>query len=553
MADSVSGKVSDFTNQPNKEVKSCSLFCDPCYQDGENKEAAGFCVECQHYLCDHCFKYHCLPKTSRHHKLLTKSEMPKRKVDESLSETCSHHEGEMVKFYCKTHETVGCSCCMIIHHKPCLEICTLTDIAKDVVISPAYKEFCTRMETTKTNLEDQIKTARENIAVRISCRVRALFEIKKLQQKINMQFELQKQELAKEAEEKDKNEIRKLKQVEYSANDTKNILDNLKEDFQILEETKQSKQLFVALKKNQEKLKTLEQKVADIQKENKVDKYCFIPNKFLTSMLKNVDALGELCVQSEGESEENLKSFYGNYPEYGMPRGWPISNENVIILDTIYNRVRLYSKDENKLVTEKELTSCPWDIAAIGENKFAFTLPNERKIKIMSVEDKEMKEEKEIMIGSRCESIHFAENKLYVACTKPAEILTLDTTGTGIIRFDIKDQAGEQLFQQPAYISFNDENQLICVSDRKASCIVTMGTDGEVQNVFRNEDWKMPLTVMTYDNEILTLDFERINMSAIDIATEECQIINKFAIGLSKIALLWYKFFSFGFLLEEED
>ncbi|XP_060607203.1 uncharacterized protein LOC132759456 [Ruditapes philippinarum] len=549
MADSVPGKLTDFTNQPNNEVTSAFLFCDPCYQDGDKKEAEGFCVECQHYLCDQCFRYHCLPKPMKHHKLLGKSEMPKRKVDESLSETCSHHEEEMIKYYCKTHGTVGCNSCMIIHHKPCLEICTLTDIAKDVELSPAYKDFCTRMETTKTNLEDQIKTARENIAICRSCRETALTEINKLQQKINIQFELQKQELAKEAEEKENNEVRKLKEVENSANDSKTVLDNLKEDFQILEETKQSKQLFIALKKNQEKLNFLEQKVADIQKENKVDKYCFIPNKFLNSALKNVDALGELCVQKKEESEEDMKSFYGNYPEYGMPRGCQISNENVIILDTIYNRVRLYTVDEHTLVTEKELTSCPWDIASIEENKFALTLPNVNKIKIMSVEDENITVGEKINVGARCEGIHFAEDKLYVACSKPAQVLILNKTGT-IIQCYIKDQAGEQLFQQPAYIYFDTEKQLICASDRKASCIVTMATDGKVQNVFRNEDWKMPLTIGKEENKINISDFEKTRMTHIDLITGECEIDDDiFGFVFSKNAQCWDKSFICCFLL----
>ncbi|XP_060576864.1 uncharacterized protein LOC132734166 [Ruditapes philippinarum] len=526
MADSVPGKLVDFTNQPNKEVTSGFIYCDPCYQDGEEKEAEGFCVECQHYLCDQCFKYHCLPKPSRHHKLLGKSKMPKRKIDESLSETCSHHEGETIKFYCKTHETDGCSSCMIIHHKPCLEICTLTDIAKDVELSSAYKEFCTRIKTAKTNLKDQIKAARENIAISRSCREMALSEIKKQQQKINMQFELQKQELAKEAEEKENNETKKLKEVEDAANNTKNVLDNLKENVHILEETKQSKQLFIALKKNQEKLNSLEQKVADIQKENKVDKYCFIPNKFLTSMLKNVDALGELRVQNEEESEEDLKGFYGNYPEYGMTRGYYISDENVIELDTIYNRIRLFAANEQTFVTEKELTSCPWDITAIDESKFALTLPNENKIKIMSVEDKDITEGAEISVDARCEGIHFALDKLYVACSKPAQVLILNTTGK-IIQCCIKDQAGEQLFQQPAYIYFDTEKQLICVSDRKASCIVSMATDWKVQNVFRKEDWKMPLTIIIKDDKISTSDFEKRNMSTIDLTSGKIDIDEK--------------------------
>jgi hypothetical protein len=290
--------------------------------------------------------------------------------------------------------------------------------------------------------------------------------------------------------------------------------------------------------------------VADIQKENKVDKYCFIPNKFLTSTLKNVDALGELCVQMEEESEEDLKSFYGNYPEYGMPRGCKISNENVIILDTIYNRVRLYAVDEHTLVTEKELTSCPWDIAFIAENEFALTLPNENKIKIMSIQDKDITEGAEISVGARYKGLHFAEDKLYVACSKPAQVLVLNTTGT-IIKCYIKDQAGEQLLQQPAYIYFHDDKQLICVSDRKASCIVTLATDGKVHNIFRNENWKMPLTIVIGNNEIFTSDFEKLNTTTTYLTTGECQTINKFISG--KYQQLRHKSFVCEIYIDDDD
>jgi hypothetical protein len=240
-----------------------------------------------------------------------------------------------------------------------------------------------------------------------------------------------------------------------------------------------------------------------------------------------VNALGELYVQGETESEEDLKSFYGNYPEYGMPRGCPISYENVIILDTIYNRVRLYAEDEQTFVTEKELTSCPWDITAIDEDQFALTLPNENKIKFMYVDDEDIKEKDEISVGARCEGIHFADDKLYVACSKPAQVLILNSAGT-IIKCDTKYQTGDQVFQQPAYISFHDDKQLICVSDRRASCIVTIATNGKVQNVFRNEDWKMPLTLTINNNkEIYTSDFEKINIFSIDLTSGEIDIDEK--------------------------
>lgn len=52
--------------------------CDPCKTVGEHAIAKGFCTNCEDYLCEICFKCHSRSKTSRHHALLDKYNMPRK-------------------------------------------------------------------------------------------------------------------------------------------------------------------------------------------------------------------------------------------------------------------------------------------------------------------------------------------------------------------------------------------------------------------------------------------------------------------------------------------
>jgi hypothetical protein len=61
-------------------------------------------------------------------------------------------------------------------------------------------------------------------------------------------------------------------------------------------ETTQTKQLFIALNKSQDKLKTLEHEVETIRRKNKVEIYSFIPNSFLKNINK-IDSFGNLEIE----------------------------------------------------------------------------------------------------------------------------------------------------------------------------------------------------------------------------------------------------------------
>ncbi|XP_045176589.2 uncharacterized protein LOC123537093 [Mercenaria mercenaria] len=488
MADCVSGKILFEENERNQPKKNC----DSCEQDGKSIPAVGFCVDCQNYLCDQCFQYHCMPRPMRHHRLLDEKEMPKKKVARSLSEVCQKHEGETMKFYCKTHEEVGCNSCMVIEHKPCQEICSLADIAKGVETSDQYRSLCDQISATKRELEDQIRVAHENIEISKSCRETAISSIDEFQEKMLEKLKSLRNEIMKEAEEKERKETIKIEQVVKAANKTKEELQDLSTNMEILEATKQSKQLFVAMKKVDKQHQALVKKLEDMKKENKVESYSFIPNELLSNMFQNIDAVGELCIHEADNSSEALQSSYSYYLEYGFPKVLVTPDDYFLFTDRIFNDIYLMEEDE--IIAKKRLTSCPWDIALTEENDFAVTFPNERKIKILAVADQEIIESKEMKVNARCEGIAYAENTLLVACSNPPSVIVLDISSK-IIRTISEDENGCLLFKQPAYIAYNRKRKLICVTDRQSDSIHILTMEGKLDKVFKLEEVKMPLSI----------------------------------------------------------
>ena len=110
------------------------VLCQPCSDDGESVEADGFCQNCQEYLCGTCIKHHRKVILSKHHTILDKANMPTNVAPQGIkqlcTETCHQHKLELIKYYCKDHDVVGCRNCMVIDHKTC-EVDFIPDIAEE--------------------------------------------------------------------------------------------------------------------------------------------------------------------------------------------------------------------------------------------------------------------------------------------------------------------------------------------------------------------------------------------------------------------------------------
>lgn len=295
MNDCVSGKVQNESKKEDNANKIKKTLCEPCAEDNKEESVEGFCIDCQEYLCDNCFKYHCIPRLTKKHKLLDKSKMPKRKVERDVSTVCQKHIGEEMNHYCKDHDVIGCYSCLFPEHNSCSGTCWLTEAADDVETSRIYKEFFDRVSKTEEEFEKLEKSACQNYQESISYCTAAITHIKECQKQINAQFEKVTKEV-NEIGQKDSTTIERIQKISEGA---KAELNHLKEDLKLLEQTKQSKQLFIVINRARHNQDFLEERLRGLKTENNIKKYKFVESDNLGALLENRSVLGSLIYHAE--------------------------------------------------------------------------------------------------------------------------------------------------------------------------------------------------------------------------------------------------------------
>ena len=101
--------------EPGQEGKSTKMECESGL---DSNAAAGWCMDCQSYLCQQCMDLHKRQKITNGHKLLSLAESKEGALAQlHQKHMCSEHEEEELKIYCKTCQEVICSDCAIVSHK----------------------------------------------------------------------------------------------------------------------------------------------------------------------------------------------------------------------------------------------------------------------------------------------------------------------------------------------------------------------------------------------------------------------------------------------------
>ena len=95
------------------------IQCDPCILENEIVSAEFYCTDCSEYFCNYCARAHRKSKISRHHKLLDRLEMPKKKLTTVQEKFCSKHNGKLIEYFCENHEQLCCSVCVTLEHRQC--------------------------------------------------------------------------------------------------------------------------------------------------------------------------------------------------------------------------------------------------------------------------------------------------------------------------------------------------------------------------------------------------------------------------------------------------
>jgi hypothetical protein len=262
--------------------------------------------------------------------------------------------------------------------------------------------------------------------------------------------------------------------------------------------TDQRCQLFVSMKKGQE---IIEQFKPDAEKQCKNNSihYYKVECKALEQNITNLQDFHKFFTYKEIHESEvpRTASYYTDikFTCHSFSSSCLLTKDCLLITD--FNSCKLIIFKDLSFSTSSydtiDLSSKPWAVAKVDNNKVAITFPILGIIKLITFSKcMTVTNTEDIEVGGGCCGVAYSNNKLIVSFTdSKATVKILDMSGEVLKIFD-KDQHEKYLFVQPYYLTISADNTVIYVSDFEKNCVIGLTFDGKVKAIYKDDQLKRP-------------------------------------------------------------
>ncbi|XP_045177997.2 uncharacterized protein LOC123538096 [Mercenaria mercenaria] len=512
------------------------MYCEHCEKD-ENKyvPAEGFCVECVEYMCAMCIKFH--KRYVKDHSIQDKDSMPQ----DFCLDKCSIHTNQLIKFYCNGCQKIACSDCKSVDHKNCTNVNHLPAMVEGIEKSKELSDLIENMDSLSEQpgeIENQINSKIQSLSLQ---ETQAVSTITKHKEELFPAYKKHQQENLDSFDTKMVETIARLKKerqdlVEKLAVEVKTLEEKFNdEETEIMRKVQNvtiaDKKVLNSLRDRNLRIKTdIEALSFDMKKQQNIGQRC---NIFITMKhtQKNIEKfkLDALKVNEEIEIhfhvcsvKPKLKSWYRNNLEDNIFsfQKLPSSNRKRIVSYYSDIEVKLVEwsglcclsdttllvadfggkclfvfynmKRSSKSNTQVKLSSGPWDITKVEDNKVAVTFPNERIVRLITFsETMTVTNTDVIKVGADCCGIACSNNNLIVSYDRPAKVQILDMSGH-VLKTFVKDSKGKPLFSNPLYLAVSPDNTTIYVSDWDRDTVTSLTFDGKVKAIYKDDQLSEP-------------------------------------------------------------
>ncbi|XP_060569579.1 uncharacterized protein LOC132727993 [Ruditapes philippinarum] len=485
--------------------------CEPCLTTGQRIEANGFCVTCQEYLCKTCHDVHRKTKVLRNHKILQRYDFDKiqttRKSKNECTEKCQVHKKEIIKFYCPSHNALGCNVCIALGHRTC----KVDYIPEKCVGIADGKEFDDVMQKLGEKLKDASEISKKAKGSRSTINdynkeiIKAITEFRK---EINDCLDLMQKDALNNAEEVKSNTNKIIQHVLDTCENMISGIKCMQSSLHVSKSTHQDGQLYIGMKRAESTLKSDELNDAEQTLIHTNMHYSFQRNSELETLFCKKMVFGEIVDHSRHESTKvtkavdrligkgdiNVKTSSDKRECYIT--GCSVLNTNKLVLADYNNhKVKLISIENRRVQEEKALDSKPWDIAVMSQDRFAVTMPYIKEIVVMTTDDK-LSCVRSIKVDRSCNGIDYNHDCFYVACLYPTSVIVLNTQGDILNNIPLN-------FLLPDYIpciAVRKDSNLLYISDCGNNSIVSVSLQGEVTATYKHIDVSGPQGVLMLDD-----------------------------------------------------
>ncbi|XP_045174683.2 uncharacterized protein LOC123535978 [Mercenaria mercenaria] len=490
--------------------------CDPCLTDDQHVEAHGFCVNCHEYLCRNCFKFHQRTKALKHHELLDKVSMAKKGVSTAVSTTevfterCMTHENEVIKFFCPTHEALGCTDCITMDHRAC-KIDYIPDKCADIGDSEEYRDIMKKLDRKVKEAED-VRNKAEVREKEIDAQYQSVLnDIAKFRKEINDRLDQLQTKITEVANKRKSQDKQIVKEAVDTCTNISSDVKKLQTSLQDSKSSNQNGQLYITIKRAKSKIKSDEIKMMEQSLEKVNVQYKYEKCRDLEKMLSKPDGFGKLSFTANIASpkkEESSKSLTfideinvkaksdKTFFKCDVSGCAALSSNKIVLIDgTNNNKLKVVDTDSKAIVQEKVIDPPPSGIAALPHDQIAVTVQGTREILMMTTAHK-IATVRRIKVKERCRDVTYCQDRLYVLCTDPNCILTVDMQGKVVDTIPLENE----VFQGLAHIICSKNAELLYVSDSGSNSIVSVTLKGQITAIYQNTELCSPKGMVILDD-----------------------------------------------------
>ncbi|XP_045205068.2 transcription intermediary factor 1-alpha-like [Mercenaria mercenaria] len=483
--------------------------------------AMGYCQNCNEYFCSACLKFHRKQSMSRNHVVLEGKSMPNFLVPgvdvEPCSELCSMHTNEIVKFYCSSHDKIGCGDCMVLKHKAC-KVERTQDISCSYFNGPQHKKLVETVGQFLQNLEDLgacIQLAEEDMNASYS---KAMTDINTFRKEVNIYLDEAEAEIMAEVNNWKKKNGKTFSELNNDKISIQNEIKELEEKLKL--QSKKANELFMAAKQMKERMITIDTSIKQMFQKGQTQSFMFEPSSEIKQIISSKLPLGKLAEEIIKRNTQNKHTLDDMEPQFdgeiniktpedksdcSMIASALISPSQIVLADYNNKCLKMVDIEQRKLSTRHELFTEPVDVAVVSRNLIAVTLPHEQKIQFLSITQKNtLTESHDINVNGTVRKIACQNDKLIIGYTDKIEILNM--------KGHVVKTISSPCLSWIAGIAFSHDSLALFVSDGsiKKSSVYKFDFDGNILATYND---KTPVKVggltVTPDGTVLVCNWTR--------------------------------------------
>ncbi|KAK3581756.1 hypothetical protein CHS0354_036078 [Potamilus streckersoni] len=497
--------------------------CDICLKCNKENLATYVCRDCKNFLCTLCREHHDQITSKNIHSVVDLFADKSMFVIPILSqlEMCVKHPKKHLKFFCGDHNALCCNTCGFLEHQKCKRINPIGDLVRSLDVETKSKDVEVNIRNIQSYMKQTASKIKENIDIIENDKSAILQQIRSLRSELNAKLQKLEDDLIASLEINHKTEDFTLDNQETRGKSLISAIENDLTQFDLVMTHGSAVQKVIMLHNMEKNQNRHLSAISEYQSDIKYIRFELEVSKNLKELMNDFHAFGQIKVTRTKPSLPTCPVIGTSQPKANIVSGYfgtslknrkavkilefrvrvsgehnscyisdvlTLHGEKQIFID--FNNMKIKVYGENYQFQESmTLQGKPWSACILPDDNMAVTLPFNKTILVVRMEDK-MHKVREIKTRLQCWGIAVLKDQLVTTTFNDEHsVLILNMAGTEIRAVRPDNYQSEKLLG-PRYFKMNQAETVIYVSYYGGSRMVAFDTSWNTLFIYTDQEFE---------------------------------------------------------------